>query len=51
MTRRTCTNHGSAVTIFTHVNCENWNSNCTSNSNDTACIEKTCSNINTSAII
>ncbi|CAK80326.1 unnamed protein product (macronuclear) [Paramecium tetraurelia] len=41
MTRRTCTNHGSAVTTFTHVNCENWNSNCTSNGGGNACIQKT----------
>ena len=45
MTRRTCTNHGLAVTTFSHLNCESWNSNCTNNSNNTACIEKTCSNI------
>ncbi|CAD8087778.1 unnamed protein product [Paramecium primaurelia] len=44
ITHRTCSNHGSNVTIFTHINCENWLSSCTVNDSGTGCTEKTCYN-------
>lgn len=41
-----CYNNGLHFTVYNHSNCNNWDVDCTVNSNNTGCATKTCSNFN-----
>lgn len=44
MTERTCPSAN--LVTFNHINCERWLSNCTVNTTNDGCLNKTCYNTN-----